>query len=57
MLLAVPPDLCIYNRYTYNYEMVQNNWCNWMTKDEWVLARTAQHCQFVHWTYTIEQGT
>ena len=18
---------------------------------------TAQHCQFVHWTYTIEQGT
>ena len=28
-----------------------------MTKDEWMLARTAQHCQFVHWTYTIEQET
>ena len=22
-----------------------------------MLAHTAQHCQFVHWTYTIEQGT
>ena len=28
-----------------------------MTKDEWMLACTAQHCQFVHWTYTMEQGT
>ena len=34
MLLAVPLDLSIYNRHIYNDEMVQHNWCNWMTKDE-----------------------
>ena len=34
MQLAIPPDLCIYNRYIYNDEMVQSNWCNRMTKDE-----------------------
>ena len=26
--LAIPPDLRIYNRYIYNDEMVQSNWCN-----------------------------
>ena len=34
MQLAIPLDLCIYNRHIYNDEMVQGNWCNWMTKDE-----------------------
>ena len=36
MQLAIPPDLCIYNRhiYMYNDEMVQSNWCNRMAKDE-----------------------
>ena len=34
MQLAIPLDLCIYNRHIYNDEMVQSNWCNWMTKDE-----------------------
>ena len=32
--LAIPPDLRIYNRYIYNDEMVQSNWCKRMTKDE-----------------------
>ena len=40
MLLALPLDLCIYNMHIYNDEMVQNNWCNWMTKDELVCV----HC-------------
>ena len=35
----------------------KNSWCNWMKIDGRALARTAQHCQIVHWTYTIEQGT
>ena len=34
MQLAIPPDLCIYNRHIYNDEMVQSNWCNRVTKDE-----------------------
>ena len=34
MQLAIPLDLLIYNRHIYNDEMVQSNWCNWMTKDE-----------------------
>ena len=40
MQLAIPPDLRIYNRHIYNDEMVQSNWCNWMTRDEW----TRMHC-------------
>ena len=57
MQLAIPLDLCIYNRQIYNDEMVQSNWSNWMTKDDWTPARTAQHCLVVCWTYTIQQGT
>ena len=57
MQLAIQLDLCIYNRHIYNDEIVQSNWCNWMTKDERTPVSTAQHCQVVHWTYTIEQGT
>ena len=34
MQLAIPQDLCIYNKHIHRYEMVQSNWCNWMTKDE-----------------------
>ena len=34
MQLAIPLDLGIYNRHIYNHEMVQNNWCNRVTKDE-----------------------
>ena len=34
MQLAIPLDLCIYNKHIYTYEMVQSNGCNWMTKDE-----------------------
>ena len=34
MQLAIPSDLRIYNKYIYNDEMVQSNWCNRMTKDE-----------------------
>ena len=34
MLLALPLNLCIYNKHILNDEMVQNNWCNWMTIDE-----------------------
>ena len=34
MLLAVPLDLCIYNRHILKDEMVKDNWCNWMTTDE-----------------------
>ena len=40
MQLAIPPDLRIYNRYIYNDEMVQSNWCNRMTKDD----RMRAHC-------------
>ena len=32
MQLAIPLDLCIYNKHIYRYEMVQSNGCNWMTK-------------------------
>ena len=46
MQLAIPPDLRIYNRYIYNDEMVQSNWCNRMTKMS-ERMRTAQHCQVV----------
>ena len=34
MQLAIPPDLCIYNRHIYNDEMVQSNWCNKVKSDE-----------------------
>ena len=34
MQLAIPPDLCIYNRHIYNDEMVQSNWCNRVKRDE-----------------------
>ena len=34
MQLAIPPDLCIYKKHIHGYEMVQSNWCNWMTRDE-----------------------
>ena len=30
MQLAIPPDLCIYNKHIHRYEMVQNIRCNWM---------------------------
>ena len=46
MQLAIPPDLRIYNRHTYNDEMVQSNWCNRMAKMR-DRACTAQHCQVV----------
>ena len=32
--------LMLYNRHTYNDEMVQSNWCNRMAKDAWSCA----HC-------------
>ena len=35
----------------------KNSWCNWMTIDGCTQAHTAQHCQIVRLTYTIEQGT
>ena len=58
MQLAIPPDLRIYNRYIYNDEMVQSNWCNRMTK-RWVNARTLLSIAKLYegWTYTVEQGT
>ena len=34
MQLAIPPDLRIYKRHIYNYEIVQSNWGNRMAKDE-----------------------
>ena len=34
MQLAIPLDLCIYNRHIHRHEMVQSNRCNWMIKDE-----------------------
>ena len=34
MQLAILPDLSIYNMHIYNDEMVQSNWCNWLTRDE-----------------------
>ena len=34
MQLAIPPDLCIYNKHTHRYEMVQNIRYNWMIKAE-----------------------
>ena len=34
MQLAIPPDLCIYNKHIHRYEMVQSNRCNWMITDE-----------------------
>ena len=34
MQLAIPPDLCIYNKHIHGYEIVQSNRCNCMIKDE-----------------------
>ena len=30
MQLAIPPDLCIYNKHIHGYEMVQSIRRNWM---------------------------
>ena len=44
MQLAIPPDLCIYNRHIYNDEMVQGT-TGWQKMSDH--AGTAQHCQVV----------